>query len=366
MSRLEPVSKVYSAKVDKLRAATSSRFGTALFLKPLLISSFLTLALTPLSDQLGCCNQAFAAEKSSKSVKQAPKSAQKNLRSIKRKPSLAPPKAGDPVRGWSYLVQRLVDNGVNRDEVVAIYSDPRMPERTFVPFGVKPRESAAIYSGFKRPEHAQTGANFIARNASTFNHMEDKLKVPREVVAAIIVVESQAGKNTGSHNVLYRLSRIATTSAPDNIQENYVYQKKLNPKVTFDDVRRRASYLERTFLPEIPALLTISKRNKVDPLTLKGSIAGAFGLPQFLPSALIRFGIDGDGDGAISLHDEQDAIWSAGNYLAHFGYKRQIPLQEKRSIIWRYNKSRSYIDTVLSLSESIANATPRDDAPPAR
>jgi membrane-bound lytic murein transglycosylase B len=174
------------------------------------------------------------------------------------------------------------------------------------------------------------------------------------VVAAIIVVESQAGKNTGNHNVLYRLSRIATTSAPDNIQENYVYQKKLNPKVTFEDVRRRARYLERTFMPEIPALLTIAKRNQVDPLALKGSIAGAFGLPQFLPSALIRFGVDGNGDGAISLHDEHDAIWSAGNYLAHFGYRHKIPLQEKRSIIWRYNKSASYIDTVLSLSESIA------------
>jgi membrane-bound lytic murein transglycosylase B len=228
-----------------------------------------------------------------------------------------------------------------------------MPERTFVPFKVRPREPASIYQSFKRPEHAATGAGFIERNADTFAQMKKKLLVPPEVVAAIIVVESHAGKNTGDHLVVYRLSRLATTNAPDNLQWNYVEQKRTDPKITFADVRRRGSYLERTFLPEIPALLAIAKRNKVDIFTIKGSSAGAVGLPQFLPSAFIRYAVDGDNDGVISLHDEADAIWSAGNYLAHFGFRKEIPMQEKRSIIWRYNKSKSYIDTVLELSKAI-------------
>jgi membrane-bound lytic murein transglycosylase B len=122
-------------------------------------------------------------------------------------------------------------------------------------------------------------------------------------------------------------------------------------------VRRRGRYLERTFLPEIPALLAIAKKNNVDPLSMKGSSAGAFGLPQFLPSAFIRFGYDGSRDGIIALHNEEDAIWSTANYLAHFGFSKTIPRQEKRSIIWRYNKSKSYIDTVLGLSEAIEGYT---------
>ena len=257
-------------------------------------------------------------------------------------------------RGWDYLVSRLRENGVDEATLLAIYGDPRMPERSFVPFNVKPREPSSIYESFKRPEHAALGASFIERNYRTFQEMERQLKVPSEVVAAIIVVESQAGRNTGNHLVLYRLSRLATTSAPDNLQQNYIDQKRVHPHLAFSDVRRRGRYLERTFLPEIPALITIARAHGVDALSIKGSSAGAMGLPQFLPSALLRFGLDGNSDGQISLHHEADAIWSASNYLANFGFRRSIPLQEKRAIIWRYNKSKSYIDSVLSLSNSIA------------
>jgi membrane-bound lytic murein transglycosylase B len=258
-------------------------------------------------------------------------------------------------RGWDYLVKRLQSNGVSEHDLIAIYSDPRMPERTFVPFSVKPREPSSIYSGFKRPHHEDLGREFIASNLDEFRKMEAKLNVPREVVAAIIVIESGVGKNTGNHLLIYRLSRLATTNAPDNLWENYLAQKKLDRHIVFEDVRRRGRYLENTFLPEIPALISIAKRNRVDVLSMKGSSAGAFGLPQFLPSAFLRFGIDGDRDGIVSLHNQVDAIWSAGNYLASFGYRHNIPLQEKRSVIWRYNKSPSYIDAVLHLSERIGN-----------
>jgi membrane-bound lytic murein transglycosylase B len=257
------------------------------------------------------------------------------------------------VRGWDYLVERLKQNGVSERELIEIYSDPRMPERTFVPFSVKPKEPASIYEGFKHPRHRELGNAFLNQHRCDFERVEETLKVPREVVAAIIVIESGAGKNTGNHALIYRLSRLATTNAPDNLRENYVAQKKLNHQIVFDDVRRRGGYLERTFLPEIPALISIAKKNRVDVLSMRGSSAGAFGLPQFLPSAYLRFGVDGDKDGIVSLHNESDAIWSAANYLASFGFRKEIPLQEKRSIIWRYNKSPSYIDAVLGLADGL-------------
>lgn len=275
----------------------------------------------------------------------------KNTSLIRTAPTLRWPNSR--YRGWDYLVERLKDNGISERQLVAIYSDPRMPERTFVPFRVKPKEPSSIYASFKRPHHESLGRDFIKRHSETFQRMEAKFQVPRELVAAIIVIESGVGKNTGEHLLIYRLSRLATTNAPDNLRENYLELKKLDNRVVFDDVRRRGGYLERTFLPEIPALIEIARRNKVDILTMRGSSAGAFGLPQFLPSAFLRFGVDGNNDGIVSLHNESDAIWSAGNYLSSFGYRRSIPLQEKRSIIWRYNKSPSYIDAVLHLSERL-------------
>lgn len=272
------------------------------------------------------------------------------------KPGIQLEHRASPYRGWDYLVQRLIDNGVSRETAQGVYSDPRFPERTFVPFSVKPKEPSSIYAGFNHPRHAQLGVDFIRRNHTEFTRLEEKHRVPREVVAAIIVIESGAGRNTGSHLLIYRLSRLATTNAPDNLYANYLEQRKRDPRVSFDDIKRRGGYLERTFLPEIPALLEISRRNQVDIFEMRGSSAGAFGLPQFLPSAFLRFGMDGDRNGIVSLNSEVDAIWSAGNYLASFGYRRDIPLQEKRAIIWRYNKSVSYIDTVLKLSDKIRRA----------
>ena len=153
--------------------------------------------------------------------------------------------------------------------------------------------------------------------------------------------------------VLYRLSRIATVGEPRNIENNFRRLNPLMPKLTREMLVKRAKYLEDVFLPEIPALLEIGKRNSIDPLNVKGSVAGAFGMPQFLPSAFLRFGVDGDRNGYVSLFNDVDAIWSTGNYLASYGYRADLPLEQRRGIIWKYNKSDAYIDTVLSVASEI-------------
>ena len=256
-------------------------------------------------------------------------------------------------RGWDYLVHRLRHNGVAERDLIALYADPRMPRFTYIPFSVYPKEPASIYATFNKPRFEEMGASFIRENKAAFDSMEKTLRVPSEVVTAILVIESQIGKNTGREMIAYRLSRLASANAPENLAHNYKLQKKKYPKVTFEQVKRRGRYLEHTFLPEIPALLAIAKQNQVDPLSIQGSSAGAFGLPQFLPSAFIRYSRDGNKDGVVSLHNHQDALWSTANYLASFGFRSNIPLQEKRSIIWRYNKSKTYIDAVLKLSHGI-------------
>jgi membrane-bound lytic murein transglycosylase B len=249
---------------------------------------------------------------------------------------------------------------VSQQDLDEIYRDPRMPESTFVPFSVRPKEPASMYSQFTKPSYRELGASFLQSKKESFDKVEQTLQVPREVVAAILVVESQVGRYTGNQLIVYRLSRLASTNAPDNLRENYLFQKKKDKTVTFDQVQRRGRYLEQTFLPEIPALITIAKQTKIDIMSIKGSVAGAFGMPQFLPSAFMKFGMDGNKDGNISLHNDEDALWSTANYLANYGFRGDIPLQEKRSIIWRYNKSKSYIDTILRLSTDMKEQTRKD------
>ncbi len=63
-----------------------------------------------------------------------------------------------------------------------------------------------------------------------------------------------------------------------------------------------------------------------DPLDLKGSYAGAMGMPQFMPSSWNRFAVDFDGDGQVDLHNSAaDVIGSVAHYLAEFGWVRDQP-----------------------------------------
>jgi membrane-bound lytic murein transglycosylase B len=272
----------------------------------------------------------------------------------------APPKQtkylGNPhskYRGWDYLVAQLRKAGVKESDIVLIYQHPKMPRFSFVPFKLKPRESHSIYTTFHKPFFQELGATFIAEHPEDFARMEQEFGVPREVVTAIMVIETQLGRHTGEQMIAYRLSRLASVLDPNNVRENYRQLHAADSTVTMHAVEARGRYLEDTFLPEIPALIEVAKRSRVGSLNIKGSIAGAFGIPQFLPTAYMKFGVDGDGDGHVSLYNKVDALWSVGNYLSNFGWKEAKTTEERRKVIWNYNKSDAYIDAVLLMAEGI-------------
>ena len=56
---------------------------------------------------------------------------------------------------------------------------------------------------------------------------------------------------------------------------------------------------------------------------------------------------------AEAATNKVDALWSAGNYLSAFGYKADLPYAERRKVIWEYNRSEAYIDTVFRVASRI-------------
>jgi membrane-bound lytic murein transglycosylase B len=268
-------------------------------------------------------------------------------------------------RGWDYLVQKLRADGVNEETLRSIYADPRMPFFGQVRFGLKPRESKQMYAPLLKPEKLELGREFLKLHEESFAAAEKDLKVHRTVIAAILLVETHYGKNTGRELVINRLSRVASVREPTNLILNHRRHLKDDPSITFAQVDARAEYLERTFYPEVKALLQIIDEQKLDPFELKGSSAGAFGLPQFLPTSFQRFGYDGNKDGAISLFDPTDAIWSTANFLAQSGWKDSDTHENHREVIWKYNKSDPYIDTVLAIAKSLRRPPPKKREKPA-
>jgi membrane-bound lytic murein transglycosylase B len=103
---------------------------------------------------------------------------------------------------------------------------------------------------------------------------------------------------------------------------------------------------------ELKALLTYSKAYAFDPLAMPGSVYGAIGICQFMPSNVPRFAVDGNRDGKVDLFDPEDAIPSVGNYLKAHGWGVS-PLDARHTALKRYNNSTRYANTILALAENI-------------
>lgn len=255
-----------------------------------------------------------------------------------------------PFRGWDHLVERLREDGIPQSELSRVYSDSRMPQFEPIPFKLKPRESSALYTSFTQDRLIDLGADFLRLNKGCFERAEQRFKVNRYTVAAILLIETKTGQFTGNELVVNRLSRLAGITQPQNLSYNYAQLVREDPTVTVEQVIDRARYLDETFYPELKALFEISRREDLDLLELRGSVAGAFGIPQFLPRSYLKFAMDGNANGSISLFEPEDAVFSAANFLHSAGWNDAATISEKRRVIWKYNRSEAYIDTVLKVA----------------
>ena len=168
----------------------------------------------------------------------------------------------------------------------------------------QPPESAlaswqAYRSIFIKPERIEAGAQFWNRNSEALKRAAGEYGVPEDIIVGIIGVETTFGRNIGTFRVIDALSTLAF------------------------DYPKRSTY----FRGELEHYLVFSREQKIDPLRVKGSYAGAIGIPQFMPGSYRRFAVDYDGDGQINLATSPaDAIGSIGNFLKSHGWVRGQPV----------------------------------------
>jgi len=155
------------------------------------------------------------------------------------------------------------------------------------------------------PVRIEAGVQFWLRNAKTLERAERETGVPASVIVGILGVETIYGKRMGKYRVLDALATLAFDFPASH------------PKAP-----ARAAY----FLQELESFLVWCDRTGRDPLTVRGSYAGAMGMAQFMPSSWQKYAVDFDADGRIDLFDNsKDAIGSIANYLAAFGWKASMP-----------------------------------------
>ena len=143
------------------------------------------------------------------------------------------------------------------------------------------------------------GVSFWQENAGQLAKASALYGVPEEIIVAIIGVETEYGRNTGGFRVFEALSTLAF---------NYP---------------RRAEF----FRTELEQFLLLARENNLDPMAVKGSFAGAIGIPQFMPGSQRRYAVDFDGDQRVDLGNSvDDAIGSVARFLEQHGWQAGQPI----------------------------------------
>lgn len=137
------------------------------------------------------------------------------------------------------------------------------------------------------------GQAFMEKHRATLKRASLEYGVPEEIIVAIIGVETEYGRNMGNYKVMEALSTLAFNYPP------------------------RADF----FRTELEQFLLLTRENGDAPLSVKGSYAGAIGIPQFMPGSQRRYAIDFDADQRVDLsHSPEDAIGSVARFLSQHGW----------------------------------------------
>lgn len=186
-------------------------------------------------------------------------------------------------------------------ELEKIFSDvrlkPQIVRAISMPAEAKPWDQ--YRPRFLNERRILGGVKFWDNHAAALLRAREQFGVPESMIIAILGVETVYGRNTGSYRVLDALTTLAVDYPP------------------------RADY----FRKELEQYLQLAREQGIDPLSVKGSYAGAMGIGQFMPSSYRSYGLDFDGDGHNDLwRNADDAVGSVANYFKAFGWKMGEPV----------------------------------------
>lgn len=225
---------------------------------------------------------------------------------------------------------------------------------------------------FVTDKRVKNGIHFWKKNQEVLNKASKRYGVPPGIIVATIGIESKYGEDVGHYRVIDALASVAFSNSP------------------------RAPFFRR----ELAEYLLLTREQHVDPLSLKGSYAGAMGLAQFMPDSYRRYAVRYSGHGHPDLyHSDSDVIFSIANYYHTHGWVEHQPIavrapasgfQQKKitaqgkkpprtvtlenyftrdywlayhnfEVIKKYNASDLYAMAVLNLSQKITERKRKSD-----
>ncbi|MDD9301927.1 MAG: lytic murein transglycosylase [Desulfobacter sp.] len=251
------------------------------------------------------------------------------------------------------LAERLIQDGFDPQKIQDLFNQKTV---YFNPDGVSlffiHSESSLNYDQFTYSKSIANAQNYMEKHKLSLDAAEKTFGVDKTVITAIILVETRLGSYLGKRTVINTLSTMAALT--DKALQEEIWQsipdKKKPKRESFD---KKVAKRSKWGYEELKALIRYAEREGLDPSAIKGSYAGAMGVPQFMPSNALTLAKDGNKDSRVDLFDHNDAIFSVANYLKHHGWKSGISRQRQHEVLFKYNHSNYYVDTLLKISDKL-------------
>lgn len=204
-----------------------------------------------------------------------------------------------------YLDSLADEHGLNRNRLAGYFSR-LSPQQDVLDLISRPAERTLTWKEYRpiflTTERIEAGAAFFSEHSELLELAEKRFGVPTEIITAIIGVETFYGRITGTFGVLEALTTLGF------------------------DYPRRADF----FRQELTEFILLSNQEEWDVAAVKGSYAGAMGMPQFIASSYRQYAIDFDNDGERDLFGSTaDIIGSVANYLNLHGWIESAPVAER-------------------------------------
>jgi len=251
------------------------------------------------------------------------------------------------------LKRRLINEGFEKTWVQKLYGQPEVGfETRGLSLFFSHKEATLDYSQFLLNRSINKAKQYLNEHRQYLDSIEEQYGVNKEIIVAVMLVETRLGTNTGSSLVLNTLSTMAVLDDTDIRDLMWKRVPELRN-------RNRGQYIKwakkksKWAYNELKAFLKYTQDSDMNPIVIKGSYAGALGIPQFMPSNISKFAKDGDKDGRIDLFTHADAMASIASYLKYYGWKPGIDRTQQYKILLHYNYSKYYANTLIDIARKL-------------
>ncbi|MEN8210659.1 MAG: lytic murein transglycosylase [Thermodesulfobacteriota bacterium] len=269
---------------------------------------------------------------------------------------ISSPLSGEEIKKgdeFNALIQKLIDDGFEKNSIEQLFSNKNV---FFNPEGVSlffiHSESSLDYDQFISKKSIGKALKYMDKHQDALDRAQKIYSVDKTIITAILLVETRLGTYLGKRTVINTLSTMAALTdetLQKKIWDSIPDKKKPKKEAFIKKVKQRSKW----GYSELKALIKFSEQEKIAPEEIKGSYAGAMGISQFMPSNALSLARDGNQDEKIDLFIHADAISSVANYLKHHGWKSGISRQRQHEVLFTYNHSNYYVDTLLKISDKL-------------